>query len=158
MKATDQITSTGAGRILLHAICMVRSPRHLACHWQGILRELRLSLPLTSRAWLAHNGRTACAIVTALTLLSVPVLCKSQSTSTTNLLANSVPDFSLVQGQPAGTNASTGGKTFTNRIHKTGVQTNASITATPQPADASSSEASLPLPPTGLRIIAVGRR
>ena len=45
MKATDQITSTGLGRIMLHAICMVRSPRHLAWHCQGILRELHLSLP-----------------------------------------------------------------------------------------------------------------
>ncbi len=27
------------GRLLLHALCLLRCPRHRRWHWQGILRE-----------------------------------------------------------------------------------------------------------------------
>jgi hypothetical protein len=157
MKATNQIITSRLGRLMLHAICMVRSPRHLAWHCQGILREFHLRLHSTGHHWLARQGRTACSVVMALTLLTVPVVCKSQSTSTTNLLPNSAPDFSLVQGQPAGTNASIGGTTFTKRIHETGVETNAGRVAPLQRKAASNSQTSAPPAPTGLRIVAVGQ-
>ncbi|HOX58174.1 MAG TPA: hypothetical protein PLC99_14915 [Verrucomicrobiota bacterium] len=154
MKATDQVTSTGINRIILCAICIVRSPRRLACHGQGILRELRLSLPHPARPCLAHHGRAARCVLMALMLLSGPVLCKSQST-TTNLLAKSAPGLRLAHGQATRTNAVSGGTTFTNHIPETGAETNASRMAPSQPVDASSSEVPPPLPPTGLRIIAV---
>jgi len=29
------------GRVLLHALCLVRNPAHRQWHWRGILREFR---------------------------------------------------------------------------------------------------------------------
>ena len=148
MKATDQIDSTGLGRIILHAICLVRSPRHLTWHWQGILRELQFNLPHANRLYVAHAGRGARSVFVAIMLLSIPLLGRTQST-TPSLLTQLDPK------QTARTNAVRGGRTFTNRVHKTGAETNASLMNTPQPVDSTKCKPSPLSPPTELRIVVV---
>lgn len=34
------LASSRLGRVLLHALCLLRHPSHSRWHWQGILREL----------------------------------------------------------------------------------------------------------------------
>ncbi len=43
MNLTYQLSLSSAGRLLLHAGCMVRRPSHAQWHWQGICRELALT-------------------------------------------------------------------------------------------------------------------
>lgn len=33
------LSQTKSGRVLLHALCLLRCPRHAAWHWRGMLRE-----------------------------------------------------------------------------------------------------------------------
>lgn len=33
------LSETKSGRVLLHALCLLRCPRHAAWHWRGMLRE-----------------------------------------------------------------------------------------------------------------------
>jgi hypothetical protein len=35
------LADTRLGRVLLHALCLVRRPDRLRWHWQGMLREFR---------------------------------------------------------------------------------------------------------------------
>ena len=37
----NQLASFRLGRVLLHALCLVRHPAHVRWHWAGIVRELR---------------------------------------------------------------------------------------------------------------------
>jgi hypothetical protein len=33
------LSRTKPGRVLLHALCVLRRPRHVSWHWHGIVRE-----------------------------------------------------------------------------------------------------------------------
>jgi hypothetical protein len=39
MKAMNSLARTAPGRILLHALCLLRHPEHVRWHWHGIRRE-----------------------------------------------------------------------------------------------------------------------
>jgi len=38
----NTLASTRLGRVLLHALCLLRHPARSRWHWQGIVRELRV--------------------------------------------------------------------------------------------------------------------
>ena len=40
MNLATAIASNKSGRILLHAVCLLRRPRHAGWHWGGIVREV----------------------------------------------------------------------------------------------------------------------
>jgi hypothetical protein len=37
----NTMAETRLGRVLLHALCLLRKPGHCRWHWQGIVREFR---------------------------------------------------------------------------------------------------------------------
>ena len=36
------LASSRPGRVLLHALCLLRHPAHLRWHWHGIVREFKV--------------------------------------------------------------------------------------------------------------------
>jgi hypothetical protein len=78
MKTTNQITASPLGRLMLHAICRVRSPRHLAWYSQGILRELNSGAEKPALRAGRYGFRPALVVVRLLAAvaltLSTPVI------------------------------------------------------------------------------------
>jgi hypothetical protein len=39
----NALAASRTGRVLLHALCLLRHPTHMRWHWGGIVREFRFA-------------------------------------------------------------------------------------------------------------------